>query len=212
MPPRALRPTGLVLVDKPVGPSSFAVVRRLRDRTGARAGHAGTLDPFATGLLLVLLGSATRLAQYLVGLDKRYVTEIDLRRARRRAIPRERSSRSSRRLPADELAERVAALARGDHASSAAGVGGQDRRRARLPPVPAGRGGGDAVSARRPCTVSRSTRTRRAWRPSSSPSPPGRTCARSRTRSAVTADALRRTEVGPVRGRRCRRGADPRAG
>ena len=78
MPPRALRPTGLVLVDKPAGPSSFAVVKRLRDRTGARAGHAGTLDPFATGLLLVLLGSATRLAQYLVGLDKRYVTEIDL--------------------------------------------------------------------------------------------------------------------------------------
>ena len=78
MPPRALRPSGLVLVDKPSGPSSFAIVKRLRDRTGARAGHAGTLDPFATGLLLVLLGSATRLAQYLVGLDKRYLTEIDL--------------------------------------------------------------------------------------------------------------------------------------
>jgi tRNA pseudouridine55 synthase len=78
VPPRALSPTGLVLVDKPAGPSSFAVVKRLRDRTGARAGHAGTLDPFATGLLLVLLGSATRLAQYLVGLDKRYLTEIDL--------------------------------------------------------------------------------------------------------------------------------------
>jgi tRNA pseudouridine55 synthase len=78
VPPRGLRPTGLLLVDKPAGPSSFAVVKRLRDRTGARAGHAGTLDPFATGLLLVLLGSATRLAQYLVSLDKRYVTEIDL--------------------------------------------------------------------------------------------------------------------------------------
>ncbi len=75
---RALRPTGLVLVDKPAGPSSFAIVRQLRERTGARAGHAGTLDPFATGLLLVLLGSSTRLAQYLVGLDKRYVTAIDL--------------------------------------------------------------------------------------------------------------------------------------
>ena len=79
MVPRALRPTGLVLVDKEAGPSSFAIVRRLRDRTGARAGHAGTLDPFATGLLLVLLGSATRLAPYLVGLDKRYLTEVDLR-------------------------------------------------------------------------------------------------------------------------------------
>lgn len=78
MPPRALSPSGLVLVDKPAGPSSFGVVKRLRDRTGARAGHAGTLDPFASGLLLVLLGASTRLAQYLVGLDKRYLTEIDL--------------------------------------------------------------------------------------------------------------------------------------
>src|SRR6188472_3567681 len=69
---------GLVLVDKPAGPSSFAVVRQLRSRFGVKAGHAGTLDPFATGLLLVLLGPATRLARYLVGLDKRYVTEIRL--------------------------------------------------------------------------------------------------------------------------------------
>jgi tRNA pseudouridine55 synthase len=79
MPPRGLEPAGLVLVDKPDGPSSFALVRQLRSATGARAGHAGTLDPFATGLLLVLLGAATRLAQYLVGLDKRYETLVDLR-------------------------------------------------------------------------------------------------------------------------------------
>jgi tRNA pseudouridine55 synthase len=70
--------SGLVLVDKPAGPSSFAVVKRLRDRYRVKAGHAGTLDPLATGLLLVLLGRATRLARYLVGLDKRYVTEIRL--------------------------------------------------------------------------------------------------------------------------------------
>ena len=69
---------GLVLVDKPAGPSSFAVVKRLRDAYGAKAGHAGTLDPLATGLLLVLLGRGTRLARYLVGLDKRYRTEIRL--------------------------------------------------------------------------------------------------------------------------------------
>ena len=78
MPPRALEPAGVILVDKPAGPSSFAVVNRIRSRTGARTGHAGTLDPFATGLLLVLSGSATRLAQRFVGLDKRYLTEIDL--------------------------------------------------------------------------------------------------------------------------------------
>src|ERR687896_118498 len=70
--------SGLVLVDKPAGPSSFAVVNRLRARYGVKAGHAGTLDPLATGLLLVLLGRATRLTRYLVGLDKRYVTEIRL--------------------------------------------------------------------------------------------------------------------------------------
>jgi tRNA pseudouridine55 synthase len=97
MPPRALRPTGLVLVDKPAGPSSFAVVKRLRDRTGARSGHAGTLDPFATGLLLVLLGSATRLARYLVGLDKRYTTRIDL------------STRTTTGDPEGEVAERLEA-------------------------------------------------------------------------------------------------------
>jgi tRNA pseudouridine55 synthase len=69
---------GLVLVDKPVGPSSFTVVARLRERYGVKAGHAGTLDPLASGLLLVLLGRSTRLARYLVGLDKRYVTELRL--------------------------------------------------------------------------------------------------------------------------------------
>jgi tRNA pseudouridine55 synthase len=78
VPPRGLDPSGVVLVDKPAGPSSFAIVRDLRDRTGARAGHAGTLDPFATGLLLVLLGRSTKLAGRFVGLDKRYVTDVDL--------------------------------------------------------------------------------------------------------------------------------------
>ena len=78
MPPRALDPSGLFLIDKPEGPSSFTVVADVRRRTGARTGHAGTLDPFATGLLLVLSGSATKLAQRFVGLDKRYVTDVDL--------------------------------------------------------------------------------------------------------------------------------------
>jgi tRNA pseudouridine55 synthase len=78
-PPRALEPAGIILVDKPAGPSSFAVVSSVRRRTGARTGHAGTLDPFATGLLIVLSGSATRLASCFVGLDKRYLTDVDLR-------------------------------------------------------------------------------------------------------------------------------------
>jgi tRNA pseudouridine55 synthase len=79
VPPRALDPSGIFLIDKPEGPSSFAVVADVRRRTGARTGHAGTLDPFATGLLLVLSGSATKLASRFVGLDKRYLTDVDLR-------------------------------------------------------------------------------------------------------------------------------------
>jgi tRNA pseudouridine55 synthase len=78
VPPRGLEPTGIILVDKPPGPSSFAVVHRIRRRTGARTGHAGTLDPFASGLLVLLSGRATKVAQRFVGLDKRYRTEIDL--------------------------------------------------------------------------------------------------------------------------------------
>jgi len=78
MPPRAREPAGVALVDKPAGPSSFAIVAALRRRTRARTGHAGTLDPFATGLLVLLSGWATRLAPCFVGLDKRYLTDVDL--------------------------------------------------------------------------------------------------------------------------------------
>ena len=78
MPPRANRPVGVALLDKPAGPSSFALVAELRRRTGAKTGHTGTLDPFATGLLVLLSGAATRLAPCFVGLDKRYETEIDI--------------------------------------------------------------------------------------------------------------------------------------
>jgi tRNA pseudouridine55 synthase len=76
--PRALDPTGVILVDKPAGPSSFKIVAEVRRRTGARTGHTGTLDPFATGLLVLVSGRATRLAAQFVGLDKRYVTMVDL--------------------------------------------------------------------------------------------------------------------------------------
>jgi tRNA pseudouridine55 synthase len=63
---------GLLLLDKPAGGSSFGAIAGLRPVLGRRVGHAGTLDPFATGLLLVLAGRATRLARFLSGLDKRY--------------------------------------------------------------------------------------------------------------------------------------------
>jgi tRNA pseudouridine55 synthase len=77
--PKGQEPTGVILVDKPAGPSSFAIVASVRRRTGAKTGHTGTLDPFATGLLVLLSGRATKLAPRFVGLDKRYLTEVDLR-------------------------------------------------------------------------------------------------------------------------------------
>jgi tRNA pseudouridine55 synthase len=76
--PKGLEPTGVILVDKPAGPSSFAVLANVRARTRAKTGHAGTLDPFATGLLLLLSGRATRMASCFVGLPKRYWTDVDL--------------------------------------------------------------------------------------------------------------------------------------
>lgn len=72
-------PTGLLLVDKPQGLTSHDVVARARRALGTRkVGHAGTLDPMATGLLTLGVGPATRLLTYLVGLDKTYETTMRL--------------------------------------------------------------------------------------------------------------------------------------
>ena len=71
-------PAGLSAKITPAGPTSFAIVARVRARTGAKTGHAGTLDPFATGLLILLSGRATSLQDRFMKLDKRYLTEIDL--------------------------------------------------------------------------------------------------------------------------------------
>jgi tRNA pseudouridine55 synthase len=65
-------PAAVLLVDKPAGTTSHDVVERIRRERGQKVGHAGTLDPFATGLLLVLLGRATRLQRYLLPLPKTY--------------------------------------------------------------------------------------------------------------------------------------------
>jgi tRNA pseudouridine55 synthase len=97
MPPKGLEPSGIILVDKPAGPSSFAIVARVRSRTGTKMGHAGTLDPFATGLLLLLSGRSTKLAGSFVGLDKRYVTDVDL------------TARTSTGDPEGEVLERLVA-------------------------------------------------------------------------------------------------------
>ncbi|MEP7104382.1 MAG: tRNA pseudouridine(55) synthase TruB, partial [Chloroflexota bacterium] len=70
---------GVVNVIKPAGATSFAAVKRLRDLTGAkRVGHAGTLDPLATGVLPVLFESATRLSDYAHRLPKTYEADVHL--------------------------------------------------------------------------------------------------------------------------------------
>ena len=71
--------TGSVLLfDKPAGVTSHDVVAQVRRERRGKVGHAGTLDPFATGLLLILLGRATRLQRFLVGLPKTYLATARL--------------------------------------------------------------------------------------------------------------------------------------
>jgi tRNA pseudouridine55 synthase len=129
LPPRALNPAGIVLVDKPGGPSSFAIVSDLRRRTGARTGHAGTLDPFATGLLLLLSGSATKVASCFVGLDKRYVTDVDLTARTTTGDPEGEVAEQLEPPTREELERRLAGL-RGEielpiPATSAVKIGGE---------------------------------------------------------------------------------------
>src|SRR5271170_4702968 len=70
---------GVLLVDKPSDHTSHDVIARLRGKLRMRkVGHAGTLDPMATGLLIVLLGKATRVSQFLISLDKEYEGTIEL--------------------------------------------------------------------------------------------------------------------------------------
>jgi tRNA pseudouridine55 synthase len=127
--PRALEPAGIVLLDKPAGISSFAAIAELRRTTGARTGHAGTLDPFATGLLVVLSGSATRLAPSFVKLDKRYVTEVDLTATTSTGDPEGDVVETHEAPKPEELEERLEAL-RGEielpiPAASAVKIGGE---------------------------------------------------------------------------------------
>jgi len=76
-PPKELE--GVLLVDKPRDHTSHDVIARLRGKFRMkRIGHAGTLDPMATGLLIVLIGKATRASQFLISLDKEYAGTIKL--------------------------------------------------------------------------------------------------------------------------------------
>jgi tRNA pseudouridine55 synthase len=102
-----------VLLDKPPGRSSHRAVAELRAATGARTGHTGTLDPFASGLLVLLSGLATRLAPCFVGLDKRYRAEIDL------------GATTSTGDPEGELLERHPAPGRDELEARLAGLRGE---------------------------------------------------------------------------------------
>lgn len=81
---RADKPTdqvvaGVLVLDKPAGPTSMQVVAAVRRRAGGiRTGHAGTLDPLATGVLVLALGRATKIISRLMATEKRYRTRIDL--------------------------------------------------------------------------------------------------------------------------------------
>lgn len=75
------RVDGVIAIDKPSGPTSFDIVAQVRRAYGSRAvGHAGTLDPLATGVLVVMLGEATKLSDYLTAADKQYVAEVSFGR------------------------------------------------------------------------------------------------------------------------------------
>jgi len=123
----------VLLLDKPAGPTSFGCVARVRSALGGRrvkVGHAGTLDPFATGLLVLLAGRATRLAPYLVGLDKRYRTVVQLGVRSDTGDPEGALEQSDAPLPgaaalAAAAAELVGSLAQVPPATSAIKIGGQ---------------------------------------------------------------------------------------
>jgi tRNA pseudouridine55 synthase len=125
----------LLLVDKPAGPTSFDVIRRLRPALGPKLGHAGTLDPFATGLLLILAGKATRLATFLSGLDKSYRPVVQFG-ADSTTLDPEGELRPTERTT-DEASAACGGRRddRSDHAAGAArlgGAGGGERSYARM--------------------------------------------------------------------------------
>ena len=131
--PRATaRPSGLLVVDKPSGMTSHDVVARLRKVLGTREiGHAGTLDPMATGVLVVAVGEATKLVPWLTADDKAYATTIRLGVATD-TLDRDGAETARAPLPAD-----VAAALAGPSPSAAVAVArALDAERARREQIP----------------------------------------------------------------------------
>ncbi len=139
---------GILLIDKPAGKTSHDIVAAVRrEHRGRRVGHAGTLDPFATGLLLVLVGRATRIQRHLMALPKRYETTARLGATSTTGDP-EGEITLTGVMPPDPLVLPSGELRQRPHAYSAVKVGG--RRAYEL-----ARAGEEVQLAERPVTVHR---------------------------------------------------------
>ena len=116
---------GVLLVDKAAGITSHDVVARVRRRLGRgiKVGHAGTLDPFATGLLLVLVGRATRVQRFLMALPKRYETVARLGWTSTTGDPE--GELAEGRMPPDPLVLPTGVLRQRPPAYSAVKIGGE---------------------------------------------------------------------------------------
>jgi tRNA pseudouridine55 synthase len=123
---------GVFLIDKPAGITSHDVVAAVRRALGgAKTGHAGTLDPFATGLLLVLVGRATRIQRHLMELPKRYVTVARLGAVSSTGDPEGEITQTGR-IPPDPLVLPIGEIRQRPPIYSAVKIGGERAyRRAR---------------------------------------------------------------------------------
>ncbi len=126
----------IVLIDKPAGISSFGVVARVRGALSRKAGvkvkvgHTGTLDPFATGLLILLVGKATKRADEFLKLDKTYEAQLCLGSTSSTADPEGEITKVSSKVPTEQevrqvLNKFVGELSQTPPAFSAIKVGGQ---------------------------------------------------------------------------------------
>jgi tRNA pseudouridine55 synthase len=187
---------GVLLVDKPAGKTSHDVVAAVRRRLGPgprrRVGHAGTLDPFATGLLLVLVGRATRIQRHLMALPKRYEVVARLGATSTTGDP-EGEITVTGRLPPDQPQLPTGELLQRPPAYSAVKVRG---RRA----YERARAGEQFVLAQRPVTVHR---FEQLWRDGDRAAFAIECSAGTYVRSLVAdlgdayCEALRRTGIGP---------------
>lgn len=142
---------GILLVDKPAGKTSHDVVAAVRREIGSRprrrVGHAGTLDPFATGLLLVLVGRATRIQRYLMALPKTYETVARLGATSTTGDPEGEITHTGR-IPPDPPSLPTGEILQRPHAFSAVKVDGERAYKI-------ARAGEEVELAERPVTVHR---------------------------------------------------------